>query len=222
MAIAAVNLTYSSTAQNPAQGQIASQGGLTGSEAKSLYGVGTATLDGSSTTFTINWIDGVQIPFKSTVTIQLQSVTAPATFNGTANVAQYQGVGAMGQLRVGQTFTTAGFTNAGNNSTSLIVLALSTNTIYAVNASAVAETNPAGTATFSPIQFAAGIGQVLPASGGNARAFYGPFNNVVDTAATTTTAILSAITQTGCTCTISAAGSAGQKLSVAVSLYPSV
>src|ERR1700678_2184324 len=112
MAISAVNLQYSPGAFLQAQ-QVQSQGGLTGSESKALYGVGTAILDGSSTTFTLNWLDGVNTPFKQTGVLSVLSVTAPATINGTANVAVYSGVGAYGQLRVGQSITFAGFTNSG-------------------------------------------------------------------------------------------------------------
>jgi hypothetical protein len=220
MAIAAVNLQYSPGSPLVGQ-QLQSQGGLTGSEAKSLYGIGTAIGDGATTSFTVNWLDGVQTPFKQTGIIQLQAVTAPATINGVANVAIYSGVGAMGQLRVGQTVTTAGFSNAGNNSTSLVILSLTTNSFNAVNASSVAETNPAGTVTFTLVQGAAGLGALIPMTGGNARALFGPFNNIQDTAATSITAIVSAVTQTGCTITPSSTLGAGVTFSVAFTLYPS-
>jgi hypothetical protein len=222
MAITAVNLQYAGQTPGAIQSQqISSQGGLTGTTAKALYGVGTAVLDGSSTTFTLNWIDGVQTPFKTTVTSQVLTAAAAVTIGGVANQAVYSGVGAFGQLRVGQSVTFAGFTNSGNNGT-FTVNALTTSTIQVTNSSSVAETNPAGTVTFTPLNIAVGVGVVQPGNGANARAYFGPFNNVADTAASTTTAIMSAISQTGCTITISAAGSAAQLLSVYAILYPSL
>jgi hypothetical protein len=216
MAISAVNATWAGQT-GISTGELLSQGGLTGSAAKALYGVGTFILDGATTTgLTLNFIDGVQVPFKQTGIIQLQSVTAPATINGVANVAIYSGVGAMGQLRVGQSITTAGFSNSGNNSTTLVVLSITTNSFSAVNASSVAETNPAGTASFTLVQGAAG-----PAAAYLVRSVYGPFNNVLDTAANTIQVTLTAITPTGVTFTISAAGTSLQTLSVAIELFPS-
>ena len=217
MAIAAVNLSYIGQPSSPAQGQIVNSG-LGGPLSEVLVGIGTAILDGSSTSFTLNWIDGVQKIFqRPLVVLPVLSVTAPATIGGVANQAVYSGVGAFGQFRVGQTITFAGFSNAGNNG-AFVINAVTTSSVQVTNASSVAETNPQATGAVS-------FGAVLPAILGvgidNKRVLVSAAN-VADTAAVGTTAIISAVSATGCTVTISAAGSASQTLSVLVVLYPVV
>jgi len=217
MAIAAVNLSYIGQPSSPAQGQIVNSG-LGGPLSEVLVGIGTAILDGSSTSFTLNWIDGVQKIFqRPLVVLPVLSVTAPATIGGVANQAVYSGVGAFGQFRVGQTITFAGFSNAGNNG-AFVINAVTTSSVQVTNASSVAETNPQATGAVS-------FGAVLPAIPGvgidNKRVLVSAAN-VADTAAVGTTAIISAVSATGCTVTISAAGSASQTLSVLVVLYPVV
>jgi len=214
MAIAAVNLSYIGQPSSPAQGQIVNSG-LGGPLSEVLVGIGTAILDGSSTSFTLNWIDGVQKIFqRPLVVLPVLSVTAPATIGGVANQAVYSGVGAFGQFRVGQTITFAGFSNAGNNG-AFVINAVTTSSVQVTNASSVAETNPQATGAVS-------FGAVLPAILGvgidNKRVLVSAAN-VADTAAVGTTAIISAVSATGCTVTISAAGSASQTLSVLVVLY---
>lgn len=218
MAISAVNLTYLNGPQNgvnsvAAQGQVL--GTNNGGPSSSIqYGLGTAILDGSSTTFTLNWIDGVQKPFQRQIFVQLLSVAAPATINGVANQAVYSGVGSFGQFRIGQSVVFAGFTNSGNNGT-FVITAINTSAIQVTNSSSVAETNPAGTASVT-------VGPFLAAAFGG-RALYGPaFPDVADTAANSITATFSAYTQTGCTVTLSAAGSAAQTLSVWAELIPTI
>ena len=214
MAISAVNLQYlGAPGVNAAQGQIiaANDSGILGQQ---LYGIGTAVLDGAATTFTLNWIDGVQKLFTRQVVTSVLSVTAPATIGGVANQAVYSGVGSYGQYRVGQTVTFAGFSNSANNG-AFTITALTTSSIQVTNASSVAETNPQATA-------AVNSGSAIPVVanvGGNVRCLVSA-NNVLDTAAAATTAIMSAVSATGCTVTISAAGSAAQTLSVFVQLTP--
>lgn len=59
MSIAAVNAVYSG--QGPSKtGQIFEQGEMSGSAGKMLPFSATATLDGSATTFAVNYIDGTQ------------------------------------------------------------------------------------------------------------------------------------------------------------------
>ncbi len=212
MAIAAVNLSYLGQPSSPAQGQIVNSG-LGGPLAGALVGIGTAVLDGAATTFTLNWIDGSQKIFqRPTVVVSLSSATAAATINGVTNQTVYTGVGAMTQFRVGQTLVTTGFSNAGNNASSVIT-AISTSTIQVTNSGGVAETTAQGSGLVNQ-------GAVLPAItfGANQRVLVSAAN-VADTAAVATTAILSAVTATGCTVTISAAGSAAQTLSVLVPIY---
>lgn len=196
----------------PAQGQIPSQGGLSGSQSKVLTGIATFTGDGATTTATLNWIDGVQKPFTSTVTIPVLSVTAPATIGGVANQAVYSGVGAYGQLKVGQSVTFAGFTNGGNNGT-FTINALTTSTIQVTNASSVAETNPAATVAATPLWAALVAGAVV------ARSIVS-FAGVADTAASSITVSIASQSQTGGTITFSAAPANGALCSVLVQLYP--
>jgi len=216
MAIAAVNMSYlGQPGTTAAQGQIVNSG-LGGPLAGALVGIGTAVLDGAATTFTLNWIDGVQKIFqRPTVVVGLLSATAAATINGVANQTVYSGVGSMTQFRVGQSLVTTGFSNAGNNATSVIT-AISTSTIQVTNSGGVAETNPQGSGLVN-------FGAVLPAISGssgvsNFRALVSAAN-VADTAANTITALISAVSATGCTVTISATGSNLQTLSVLVPIY---
>jgi len=212
MAIANVSLSYLGQPSSPAQGQIVNSG-LGGPLSETLVGIGTAILDGASTTFTLNWIDGVQKIFqRPLVVIPVLAVTAPATIGGVANQAVYSGVGSFGQFRIGQTITFAGFSNAGNNG-AFVINSVSTSSVTVTNSSSVAESNPQATGAVS-------FGAVLPATtfGANQRVLVSAAN-VADTAAVTTTAILSAVTATGATVTISTAGSAAQTLSVLVTLY---
>lgn len=193
------------------QGTVPSQGGISGGQSKALQGIATFILDGAATTATLNWIDGTQKPYQNTVTIVASNVTAPATIGGVANQSIISGVGAMGQLRVGQSVTTTGFSNGGNNAT-FVVNAVTTNSIQVTNASAVLEgPTPSGIISFNSQS------QLALARG--ARAFASAAN-VTDTAVTTITATLSALTQTSATVTFSAAGSAAQTASVFVELFP--
>lgn len=202
---------YGQAAGTFVQGQIPSQGGVSGAQSKDLQGIATFILDGAATTATLNWIDGTQKPYQQTTNISAQSATAPATIGGVANQSVISGVGAFGQLRVGQSVTTTGFANSGNNGT-FTVNAVSTSSIQVTNASAVAETNSVS----ANVAFNSGS-QLALARG--ARAFASAAN-VTDTAATTITATLSAITQTSATVTFSAAGTAAQTASVFVELFP--
>lgn len=195
-----------------AQGQLQANGGTSGSNAKTVVGIATTTLDGATGTVTVNWIDGVQKPFQTIITAPVASVTAPATIGGVANQAVYSGVGAYGQLKVGQSITFSGFTNSGNNGTFTIV-ALTTSSIQVLNASSVLETNPAGLVSFN---MATGA---LVASAQVARAIVSAAG-VADTAASTITASLTNLSQTSATVTLSANGSASQTLSILVELFP--
>src|SRR5271163_2507671 len=99
MAIPNVNMQWYGQS-SIAQGQIYGNNS-TGPQNEVLIGIGTAVLDGTLTTFQLNWIDGVQSPYKTTVVLGLSSAAAPVTIGGVANQAVYSGVGAYGQLRVG-------------------------------------------------------------------------------------------------------------------------
>lgn len=196
-----------------AQGSQPSQGGLSGTQSRQLLGIATLTLDGTTTTgLTANFIDGVQIPFTTVLFAPVLSVAAPATINGVANQAVYSGVGAYGQLAVGKSVTFAGFSNAGNNGT-FTVVALTTSTIQVLNASSVAETNPAGTVSFNQATGAHVAGAFIT------RSLYS-FNDVLDTAANTISVTETSVTQTGVVFSISSAGTTGQTLSVLVELIP--
>lgn len=190
---------------------IPSQSGVSGAQSKALQGIATATLDGAATTFTLNWIDGVQVPYQGKISFSANTVTAPATIGGVANQSVISGVGTFGVLRVGQSITTSGFTNAANNGT-FVVNALTTSSVQVTNASAVAEgPTPAGSITYN-------YGSQLALA--RAARSFASAANVTDTAAASITATASAITQVGCTITISATGSAGQSLSVYTELFP--
>lgn len=213
MSIAAVTPIYCGQSANSfVNGTVPSQGGISGSQSKALDGIATFILDGAtSTVLTVNWIDGTQIPYESKATISVNSVTAPATIGGVANQSVISGVGAMGQLRVGQSIVTSGFTNSGNNGT-FTINAVTTNSVQVTNSSAVLEgPTPAGTLTFN-------YGSTL-ATARITRAFANA-SGIKDTAATTTTISAVVISQTTATFTISAAGSSAQTLSVFVELFP--
>lgn len=213
MPIAAVSPVYFGQSLGSFQnGQIPSQGGISGAQSKALDGIATFVLDGATTTaLTINYIDGVQVPYVNKVSFSASNVTAPTTIGGVANQSVISGVGAFGALKVGQSITTAGFNNAGNNGT-FVVNALTTSSVQITNASAVAEgPTPSGTITYN-------IGSTL-AQARIARSFANA-SGVVDTAASTTTISAVVYTQTSVSFTISAAGSAGQLLSIFVELFP--
>lgn len=205
MANSAINLGASPNGyigqpiQGAAQGQIYNNG-TPGPLGSVLSAIGTSTMDGAATTIAVNFIDGVQKLSQSTVLVSLQSVTAPATIGGVANQAVYSGVGAFGQLRVGQSVVIAGFTNAGNNST-FTVNAVSTSSIQVTNASSVAETNYAATLTYT-------IGQRVSAvtASRSLLNFAGTADSANAVAGVTS---VSAISNTGCTLNLSAAGNAG-------------
>jgi len=188
-------------------GVVAAQGGLSGMAGKTLTGIVSFVLDGSLSAATINMIDGVQNINQQTIICPMQSVTAPATFNGTANVAIYSGTGNFGQIQVGQSFVVTGFTNAGNNGT-FVVLAKTAYQIYAVNASSVAETNPTAILTW---QYGAAVAAVrVVRSAVNAA-------GVADTAVVTTYALsASAISNKSAVVNFSAAGSNLQTISFLV------
>lgn len=129
-------------------GQIINSG-LGGPLSKQLWAFGTIINDttASGTTCPIGYIDGVASLGKQVV-LSFQSVTAPATINGVANQAIYSTVAGASQVPVGASITFAGFTNAGNNTT-VTVVAVTATGIQVLNASAVAETNPAATGVYT-------------------------------------------------------------------------
>lgn len=215
MAIPAVNVVW--YGPQTAQGQLQSQGGISGTQTKALTGIATFVLDGATSTGLVaNFIDGVQIPFKSTSTISVLKVAGPVTINGVANQAVYSGIGSYGQLAVGQSVTFAGFTNAANNGTFTIV-ALTTSSIQVLNASSVAETNPAATVTFtipnSSLVAGCWVVRSLASAAG-----------VADTAAGTIGVVQppTTLSNTGVTFSITAAGTNLQTLSVLIQLYPAL
>lgn len=211
MAIPAVNIQFLDQPGTGAQGQVAAMG-VSGRYAKRMIGVGTATLDGSLTAFTINFIDGAQKLFNSSTSLSVGSVAAPATIGGVANQAVYTSVGPVGALRVGQTITFAGFSNSGNNG-SFTINALTTSTIQVTNSSSVAESNPQGSGlvvTGAHVAAVLGLRSLYSASG------------VADTAANTVSVSkVDTITDATAQVTISGAGSAAQTLSVLVEVFPS-
>jgi hypothetical protein len=188
-------------------GVVATQGGLSGMAGKTLTGIVTFVLDGTLTAATMNMIDGVQNINQQTIVCPMQSVTAPATYNGTANVAIYSGVGNIGQIQVGQSFVVTGFANGGNNGT-FTVLAKTAYQIYAVNASSVAETNPAAILTW---QYGAQVAAVRVTRSAVSAA------GVADTAAAATYAqSTSAISNKSAVINFSAAGTNLQTISFLV------
>lgn len=142
-ASAAVNLSY--IGQGPSGGgqRIADQ--TSGPKAKTLYGVGTLLSGSDATTAAVNFIDGTQSLGEVIIT-SLQSVAAPVTLNGVANQAFYAGNKGATQFQVGQSAVIAGFTTAANNVTATVNVVTSTG-FYVTNASSVAETNGAATAS---------------------------------------------------------------------------
>jgi hypothetical protein len=186
--------------QSAAQGQIYNNG-TPGPLGSALSAIGTSTMDGASTTITVNFIDGVQKLSQYPVILNLQSVTAGATINGVANQSIYSGVGSFGQLRVGQSVVVAGFATAANNGT-FTVTAVFTSSVQVTNAGpSVAETNFSATLT-------ATLGQRVSAVSASRSALN--FAGTADTAnAVAAVATVTAISNTGCTLNLSAAGNAG-------------
>lgn len=136
MAIPAVNMSY--VGQGPAaNGEYIAASNESGPASKYLVGYGTATLDGASTSFTANFVDGTVTPF--------------GTWTGSG---------------AGQSFTAA---------------------------------KPA---IIDGYRLAAGL------------------SGTADTAAASVTAVVSAVSTTGCTITISGADTNGHTLSFAVEIYP--
>lgn len=278
MAISAVNLSYVGLGPSAGQQIIADQ--TSGPKSKSLVGFGTAILDGTATTFTANYIDGVQTMGR-TVILPLQSVlasvptpgtgaltlTAVAASSGgtavytgtitggaanafvgvtftiagflspqdngifvatastattltltnpnaiaathaataTSGFAVYNSTGGDLQIKAGDSVVIAGFSNSVNNGTFTVISSNSTS-VTVNNGSAVAETNPA--ATMLDVQNAIPVVVVVGRDG-----------NALDTAAVSTTVQVSAVTSTGFTVTISAAGTALQSLSFAAQIF---
>lgn len=213
MAIPAVNaqIIGQSSGSN-AQGQVNSQGGVSGFQSKNLYLLSTSVLDGTLTAFTVNFIDGTQKLFQRTLVINALNVTAPATIGGVANQSVISGVGAFGALVVGQSVVVAGFTTSANNGT-FTVNAVTSSSITVTNASAVAETNnPSATVT-------ANLGSsVLSVRGSRAT------KNFAGTADTGLSSIyvagVSTITDASCLVTISAAGTSTNTVSVVLEVIP--
>lgn len=148
MAAPFINLTYIGQPGTSAGGGQIIADQTSGPKAKTLYAYGnlvasSGTWYSYTGTVAVNFIDGVQT-FGKQIILQLQSVTAPATINGTANQAIYSSTGGDGQIKVNDSVVIAGFTNSGNNGT-FTVNAVSSTGIQVTNSSSVAETNPAGT-----------------------------------------------------------------------------
>ena len=141
------NLSYIGAGPTAGGQIIADQ--TSGSKAKTLYAYGTIINDttASGTTAAVGYIDGVQSLGK-TVVLQFQSVTAPATINGTANQAIYASTGPDINVPVGASITFAGFTNSANNG-AFTVVAVTSVGVQVLNASSVAETNPAATGIYT-------------------------------------------------------------------------
>lgn len=193
MSISAVNLTYVGQGATAGGQEIANYG--PGPLAKEVVGYGTATLDGSSTSFVVNFIDGNQNLAQTPKILQLLSATAASGGNTILTTS-----GPATQVALGTSITTAGFTNSANNGT-FTVKAVSTNTITVNNGSAVAETNPSATLTY----------QYGPAILGVSVSRMGAST---DTAAASTTVYPSNnLTNATVTLNISAAGSNAQLLS---------
>lgn len=206
MAIPNVNFVLATAGPAGASGQVYSQGGLSGFQSKSIFLLGTATLDGAATTFTANYIDGTQKLFQRTVNIAALNVTAPATIGGVANQSIISGVGAFGALSVGQSVVVTGFANAGNNAT-FTVNGVTTSSITVTNASAVLETNaPSGNvqANLGSKVLSVRVSRAVQNSAG-----------VADTGASTIYPVAAAtITDSSALITLSAAGTNTQTISV--------
>ncbi len=144
VAAPSLNLSYIGNGPTGSNQSIADL--TSGPRAKTLFAYGVAT-NGNTTTGAnaapVGFIDGVQSLGK-TIVLQLQSVDAPVTYLGTANTAFYHSVQGCGQVKVGDSVTTSGFANGGNNATNTVTYVLPT-AIGVTNASSVAEVNPAGT-----------------------------------------------------------------------------
>jgi hypothetical protein len=219
MSITAVNLKYiGPPGSTAAPGQIYNST-APGPLGKEIIGYGTAVLDGSSTSFTVNFIDGVQELFQLPVTIALNSATLAATVNGVANQTIYQGVGAMSALTVGQSVTIAGFANSGNNGT-FTVNVVTANTIVVTNSSGVAETNYAATLSYEkgPVPFAIQITR----TGVNGSTWLSQTLTADTAAATVQITGPSAVTVTGFTANLSAAGSSAATVGFTVRIIPSI
>lgn len=148
-ASAAINLKY--VGNGPSGGSQTISDITGGPKAKTLYGYGTLVSGSDATTAPVNFIDGVQKLGKPLL-LSLQSVEAPATYQGVANIAWYHSVQADSQFAVGDKPIIAGFTNSGNNLAAGSEVAISfvrADAIGIVNASSVAETNPAATASLN-------------------------------------------------------------------------
>jgi hypothetical protein len=212
MAIPAVNLTLAPGSTSGASGQVYSQGGVSGFQSKEIYLLGTATLDGSTTNFAVNFIDGTQKLFQNLFVVNALNVTAPATINGVANQSVISGVGAFGALAVGNSVVVAGFANAGNNGT-FTVNVVTTSSITVTNSSAVAESNnPSATVTFNK-------GSHVQACFA-ARAQYNAAGTIDTAANTISVTTINTVTDATANIVISAAGSAAQLLSVLVKAIP--
>ena len=144
-ASAAITLSYVGNGPSGGQQIIADQ--TSGPKAKTLYGYGTLVSGSDATTAPVYFIDGTQSMAK-TIVLQAQSVDAPVTYLGTANVAFYHSVQGDGQIAVGDTVTIAGFSTSANNTTGTVLYVV-TGAIGISNSSSVAETNPAATISCS-------------------------------------------------------------------------
>lgn len=177
--------------------QVNSYSALSGAGAKSLDGFGQLKLDGTATTVTLNFIDGVQ-GFGQSVVLRLSAV---ATSVGSAAV--YSTFDGPTNNMIGKSVVVAGFATSANNGT-FTINSIGSGTLTLSNGSAVAESNPAATGSVS-------ISSV-PAAVIVSRSIAGS-----DTAATSTTVLQTgAVTAIGIPVTISAAGSNAQLLSYAV------
>jgi hypothetical protein len=173
MAIANVNLTYVGQPLGAAAGGQIYGNNTPGPLSRTLVGLATLILDGSSTTGTVNFIDGVQT-FGKTIVLPVQSVaattqtTASLTLTAVAassgGTAVYTGTitGGGSNALVGYYFTIAGFTNPANNGV-FIATASTTTTLTLANANATAATQAAtaqaGQTIYSSVF---GDGQVRP------------------------------------------------------------
>ena len=142
-ASAAINLSY--VGQGPSGGGQIIADQTSGPKSKSLYAYGQLVSGSDATTATVNFIDGTQSLGQVIVT-SLQSVAAPVTLNGVANQAFYAGNKGASAFQVGQSAVIAGFATSANNVTATVNVVTATG-FYVTNASSVAETNPAATAS---------------------------------------------------------------------------
>ena len=179
---------------------------------KTLVGYGVliaaATTGTTITSSNVGWIDGIQSLAKTFV-LSLQSVDAPITYQGTANTAFYHSVQANGQVKVGDSITTAGFTNSGNNATNTVTYVLS-DRIGVTNASSVAETNPAGTLTDST----GGVPKLVSASA----CPQSTDTNGAVTGKAAATLVCSAVTATGCVLNYTALATTSNSVTVGFTL----